>query len=101
MKLYVLDCGRVRVPDMSFLTPGRHVGMPVTIPYPMFFIDHPKGVVLFDTGPMIEHWPDSKAKDLETTPEQRADRQLLTLAYKPEDVKYVVLSHMHMDHCGG
>lgn len=101
MKLYILDCGRVRVPDMSFLTPGRNLGMPVTIPYPMFVIDHPKGLVIFDTGPMIEHWPDSKAKDLETTPEQRADRQLLTLGYKPEDAKYVVISHMHMDHCGG
>lgn len=29
------------------------------------------------------------------------DGSLIKLGYKPEDVKYVVLSHMHLDHCGG
>lgn len=100
MKLYVLDCGRIEVPT-NYLTPERDVGTPVTIPYPMFVIDHPKGLVLFDTGPVIEHWPDLMLKGVETTPEQRADRQLVRLGYKPEEVKYVVISHMHMDHCGG
>jgi N-acyl homoserine lactone hydrolase len=101
MKLFILDCGRVQVPDMSYLTPGQNVGKPITIPYCMFVIDHPKGLVLFDTGPMVEHWPEEKAAETRTTADQRVDLQLLTLGYNPEDVKYVVLSHMHMDHCGG
>ncbi|MGD0916991.1 MAG: N-acyl homoserine lactonase family protein [Thermodesulfobacteriota bacterium] len=101
MKLYVLDCGKVHVPDTNHLTPERNVGIPITIPISMFVIDHPKGLVLFDTGPIIEHWPDSMLKDVETKPEQRADRQLIKLGYKPEDVKYVVISHMHLDHTEG
>jgi N-acyl homoserine lactone hydrolase len=67
----------------------------------MFAIEHPKGLVLFDTGPLVDNWPDFVRNDVETTPEQRADRQLARLGYAPEGVKYVVLSHMHLDHCGG
>lgn len=101
MKLYVLDCGQVHVPDTNRLAVGCNVGVPITIPYSMFVIDHPKGLVLFDTGPMVEHWPEDLREEVETVPEQRADRQLVGLGYNPEDVKYIVISHMHMDHCGG
>ena len=50
MRLYVLDGGRVHLPDKNHLTPDRNVGVPVTIPILMFLIDHPKGLVVFDTG---------------------------------------------------
>ncbi len=50
MKLYVLEGGRAHLPDMSHLTPDRNVGRPITIPILMFLIDHPKGLVVFDTG---------------------------------------------------
>ena len=55
MKLFILDCGKVHVPDTGHLTPKRNVGIPVTIPIPMFVTDHPKGLVLFHTAPTIEH----------------------------------------------
>lgn len=91
MKLYVLDADQVTLPDTNHLTPERNVGVPITIPAPvMFLIDHPKGLVLFDTG-----------MDLKDKPHLRADRQLVKLGYLPEQVTYVILSHMHMDHAGG
>ena len=91
MKLYVLDADMVTLPDTNHLTPERNIGVPITIPAPVvFLIEHPKGMVLFDTGMQMEE-----------KPELRVDRQIAKLGYNPEDIKYVVLSHMHMDHAGG
>ena len=34
-------------------------------------------------------------------PEEAAVRQVARLGYQPEDVRHIVLTHMHFDHCGG
>jgi glyoxylase-like metal-dependent hydrolase (beta-lactamase superfamily II) len=34
-------------------------------------------------------------------PEQAAVRQIARLGYSPRDVRHIVLTHMHFDHCGG
>jgi glyoxylase-like metal-dependent hydrolase (beta-lactamase superfamily II) len=34
-------------------------------------------------------------------PEEAAVRQVARLGYRPGDVRHVVLTHMHFDHCGG
>ena len=34
-------------------------------------------------------------------PQEAAARQIARLGYKTEDVRHIVLSHMHFDHCGG
>jgi glyoxylase-like metal-dependent hydrolase (beta-lactamase superfamily II) len=82
---------------MSHLTPGRNAGKPVTIPLLMFVIDHPKGLVVFDTGVATDELDDPF---LECAPELRIDRQMLALGYSPGDVRFVVLSHLHFDHVG-
>jgi len=101
MKLYVLEAGHVYIPDTSHFTPERNMGAPITIPLSMFFIDHPKGLVVFDTGLNMDNLPEAMKKDVQYTPDQRIDRQMARLGYRPEDVKYVILSHMHVDHVGG
>jgi len=98
MKLYVIEGGRAHLPDLSHLTPDRNVGTPVTIPMLMFLIDHPKGLVVVDTG--VDTVTDCDPF-LEATPEQRIDAQMKRLGYEPDDVKYVILTHMHIDHVGG
>lgn len=101
MKLYILDGGRGYTPDMSLFTPGRNMGKPLTIPFSMYLIDHPGGLVVFDTGFDLEREPRKEGPGRETwKPEQRIDRQMIKLGYKPEDVKFVILSHMDWDHCG-
>jgi glyoxylase-like metal-dependent hydrolase (beta-lactamase superfamily II) len=34
-------------------------------------------------------------------PAQTAVQQVRRLGYRPEDVRHIVLTHMHFDHCGG
>jgi N-acyl homoserine lactone hydrolase len=97
MKLFVLDCGRAHLPDMNHLTPDRNVGTPITIPLLAFLIDHPQGLVLFDTGVDTDAPGDPF---LEAGPERRVDRQMERLGYRPDDVRYVILSHLHLDHIG-
>ena len=97
MRLFVLDCGRAHLPDMSHLTPDRNVGKPITVPLLAFLIDHPKGLVLFDTGVDTDREGDPF---LDTTPDRRADRQIERLGYRPADIRYVVMSHLHLDHVG-
>ncbi|MGD8240783.1 MAG: MBL fold metallo-hydrolase [Armatimonadota bacterium] len=68
-----------------------------------------QGLVLVDTGPGQDdyvHRPGIiRAFQLATIvpldPEEAAARQLALLGYRPEDVRHIVLTHMHFDHCGG
>jgi N-acyl homoserine lactone hydrolase len=97
MKLYVCEGGRGDLPDMNHLTPDRNVGKPVTIPILFFLIDHPKGLVVFDTGIDTDRGDDPFVK---ADPHLRIDRQMRRLGYEPDSVRYVILSHLHLDHIG-
>jgi N-acyl homoserine lactone hydrolase len=101
MKLFIFDGGRALVPDMSRFTSGQNIGLPVIIPFPMFLIDHPEGLVVFDTGINMDNLPEVFKEETTSSPEQRIDRQMMKLGYEPENVKYVILSHLHLDHAGG
>jgi N-acyl homoserine lactone hydrolase len=82
----------------------------VTIPISMWVIDHPKGLVVFDTGNNAavsdggckKHWEAGLCDGLK--PSQKRDdvidRQLQKLGFGPDKVKVVVTSHAHLDHIG-
>ena len=84
----------------------RQVMMPVV----MFIIDHPKGLVVFDTGNNVaisdgnckSHW-NSWICDALQPSQTRAeviDKQLEKVGYSVGDVKIVITSHSHLDHIG-
>lgn len=82
----------------------------VTIPVSMFVIDHPKGLVVFDTGNNVavsdgkckSYWRAGECDFLK--PSQKRgdviDEQLKKLGYSADQVKVVVTSHTHLDHVG-
>ena len=82
----------------------------VVIPINMCIIDHPKGLVVFDTGnnaavsdgKCASHWAAGMCDFLK--PNQRRedviDMQLKKLGFSPDRVKVVVTSHGHLDHIG-
>jgi len=66
------------------------------MPIYTYLIEHPKGLVLVDTG-------QSYAMRDENTVMEEQDtiiNKLAVLGYKPDDIKYVVMSHLHLDHSG-
>lgn len=78
----------------------------IKLPVMAFLIDTGNGYILYDTGnhpdAMKGHWPPtiSNVYPLTQKTEERLENQLALCGVKPEDVKTVVLSHMHMDHAG-
>jgi N-acyl homoserine lactone hydrolase len=108
MKMYAMSSGTLDL-DKSWLTAGRDMGKWITIPVPMFLVDHPKGIFIYDTGMnpevaknALEYWgPVAKVFVPHMKPDQALDKQVKALGYDLEDVKYIALSHMHLDHAGG
>jgi len=114
MKMYVIDNGKMWL-DRAGLVAGLRTGTMdnkhpnaewVDIPVGTFLFEHPDGLVLFDTAcdpeGMAKNWPEynkqvspHEAAEGETLPERLAQ-----LGYHPEDIKYVVISHLHTDHAG-
>ena len=101
MKLFVMDAGELRCPNKGMFTPGRDDGVPITIPVPMYLIDHPEGLVAVDAGMNVNYWPAHLRGDHDDDPEQYLDRRIEQLGYALKDVKYVIMSHYHLDHTGG
>jgi glyoxylase-like metal-dependent hydrolase (beta-lactamase superfamily II) len=82
----------------------------ITIPISMWIIDHPKGVVIYDTGNNVAI-SDGKCKDYwaagmcdflkpSQTRADVIDMQLKKLGYSVDKVKAVIVGHGHLDHIG-
>lgn len=105
-RLWALDAPTLTV-DKSLLMVGG--SGQCTVPLPAFLIEHPKGLVLFDTGlaPQAATDPESVYGelahhfDMSFSVDLTLDAQLKQLGYKMSDIKYVVASHTHFDHTGG
>ena len=81
-----------------------------TLPVNVFLIEHPAGLCLFDTGQTVRAsepdyfpawYPFYRLSRFELTAEEEAAAQLGRIGCEPEDVRWVVLSHLHNDHVGG
>jgi N-acyl homoserine lactone hydrolase len=79
------------------------------VPAPVYLVEHPKGLVVFDTSltplayedPYAAYGELATRLQMNTKPSQRPDRQLAELGYSVGDVSRVVISHLHFDHAGG
>lgn len=108
MKVYFFQAGLLQS-QKHFFTYGLDVGKPINVPVPFLLMDHPKGKVLFDTGNALEvvdnkeeHWAGIlSAYDPLMTKEQWCVNAIRSVGCAPEDIQYVILSHLHLDHAGG
>lgn len=105
--IYFLDCG-VLTCDKTFITYKQGFGELVDIPVVPVLIDTDDGYVLFDTGvdpdgltKPDEVWGGKQHFIKKFTRENDIRVQLNKVGISPEDIKYVVNSHLHWDHTGG
>jgi glyoxylase-like metal-dependent hydrolase (beta-lactamase superfamily II) len=100
--------GPFNISEMSPAIP-KEKHRDVTLPISMWIIDHPKGLVVFDTGNNVAitdnckgYWsagfcdflkPSQKREDV-------IDVRLKKIGYSLENVTVVVTSHAHLDHIG-
>ncbi|MDR1193808.1 MAG: N-acyl homoserine lactonase family protein [Peptococcaceae bacterium] len=108
MKLYVLDGGRLYL-DESLLVAGIHnatlqnqnpSAQWVATPVISFLVETAAGYVLYDTGNHPHTNTNASAVYFTWQPEQLMPESLTRLGLAPEDIKYVVQSHLHSDHVG-
>ena len=105
MKLYVFSSGALTAAK-NFLQDQGPTNT-IQIPVGFFVVMHPKGNVLFDTGNNDKILTDPsywgaffKALNPVVTPDVAIDAQLGKIGLKPDDIKYVVIGHLHLDHGG-
>jgi N-acyl homoserine lactone hydrolase len=115
-KLYVLDTGTMKM-DKNFMVAAHNpasIDNPnppaefVEFPVYAVLIDHPEGKILFDTGCNPEgmgengRWPEGVQKLFPAFQDESCYliNRLEQLNVRPADIKYVVASHLHLDHAG-
>ena len=108
MKLYSMKCGYLRVRKNVFI-PKADRNELIDIPLPVFLVIHPRGNVLFDTGPHPEVFIDATARwgglakvfqpvGIQT---DGVISQLRNIGMGSDAIRYVINSHLHFDHAGG
>ena len=106
IKLYMFQTG-------SLKTKVKYIKMnqsedPYEIPVPWYLIKHPQGDIVIDGGMSVEvaydkekHWGEViKAYDPVMKPSEWCRDMVKTVNTRPEDVKYVIQTHLHLDHTG-
>lgn len=101
MRLYIMNCGNMITPEGNVLAAFNTEQLKLVIPVPAYLLVHPKqGLVLIDTGFKYEHIPDEMKMNIAWSPLLTIRAQIGRLGYNADDVKHVLLSHLHFDHAG-
>jgi glyoxylase-like metal-dependent hydrolase (beta-lactamase superfamily II) len=98
MRIFHLNCGTIS----ARLTPAE------AIIY-CLLVETNQGLLLVDTGIGLEDYSQPTRimnvfmwlMGMPRDPGETAARQILKLGYAIEDVRHIVLTHMHLDHAGG
>ncbi len=98
MTIHILDCA-----TMSPWFPRWHIGGTCLL------ADTDQGPVLVDSGLGLHDYTNPSGMvrffirdfGIHQDPEITAVRQVARLGYSPEDVRHIILTHLHFDHAGG
>jgi glyoxylase-like metal-dependent hydrolase (beta-lactamase superfamily II) len=108
MKLHAARCGHVSV-DEGILEGGGLRGTNRLVPSMVFVIEHPEGILVWDTSmnprvctDAIGYWgPLAESISVpHYTSEETTTARLAELGIDAASVRFVVNSHLHNDHCG-
>lgn len=110
-----VDRGSFRA-DLNYMVEGavmatkdEHDPSQEFVEFPVYnlVIDHPDRTILWDTGIHHEagegHWPEGMyaAFPAEDASDHPLDEDLARAGWEIDDIDYVVMSHLHVDHTGG
>ena len=105
-KLYILNCGEGVAGDISRWSPGVDEGKSKDFVDNCYLMRHRQDWLLWDTGiaDAVAAMPNglvpSDPKAVTWRRPKTLASQLEALGVKPEDIKFVAISHTHPDHIG-
>ena len=107
-RLYFFQCGSIEVPLRNVNLGEGGGGEMLTTPVPWYLVTHPRGNAVIDGGNAPEvaidarkHW--GKLTEVSTAIMTPAEAILPTMAahgFDPADVRWIVQTHLHLDHTG-
>jgi N-acyl homoserine lactone hydrolase len=101
LRLYVFDCGRLDIPDTSPYRLKKEELASSVMSAPCFLVTHPKGTMIWDTGPVADGtFKDGVGTLRYATTTKTLTSQLAQVGFGPSDITYLALSHFHWDHVG-
>lgn len=114
MRVHVIETGRVTVRE-ALLEGPEHLGLAVlgtlfrpkmtSVPIHAYVVEHPDGLIMIDTGlhaeARIPKWIHRFANVGPIEPSEEVGPQMRARGFRPEDVRWVIPTHLHMDHAGG
>lgn len=104
----MFQCGTHKT-QMHLIKANTGLGEPYEIPVPWYVITHPRGNVLIDGGNApavavdpVAHWGRQLTDFFwpEMTPDEAVLPQLERVGIAPESIRWIVQSHLHVDHTG-
>lgn len=121
MRIHVLHCGSIDLDEAvpyyaKTWHPAPYTGLfrsrkhQMTVPVSCYLIEHPRGLILIDTGWHTEvrsnpgkylGWLYSISSTARLQQGKAIHEQLESLGYRPNDIEYLFLSHLHPDHVSG
>jgi len=106
VRLYCFSSGALTI-GKGILQNLAPLDPPIQVPVGFYVVKHPKGNIIFDTGNNdkliqdINYWPPGlQGLKPAMTPDVAVDAQLRKIGLGIDDIKYVVVSHLHLDHGG-
>jgi N-acyl homoserine lactone hydrolase len=108
IRLYMFEGGTVHLPLRNFTLGQGLGGEMITTPVIWFLLTHPRGNVIIDGGNAAEAAVDAKAhwgaitemSTLHMSPDQAVVPELHKLGVDPASIRWIVQSHLHLDHTG-
>lgn len=102
IRLYTLDCGLTEFKNADvFSDTGEYANKYLALPTPCYLIQHGKDWLLWDTG--LSDKLAGRPQEIfggRFSVKKTLAAQLAALSLKPEDIRYVGISHLHFDHTG-
>ena len=107
IQLYMFQTGTLKT-KLKYIKMNQGDGQDFEIPVPWFLIKHPRGNVVIDGGNAVEVATDKRghwgavvdAYDPVMDASENCVDQARGVGVRPEDVRYVLQSHLHLDHSG-
>lgn len=109
IKLYFMSTGTMQT-KVQFIKMNQGMNDDYEIPIPFYLLTHPKGHTLIDGGNAVEvvndaegYWGKEVMQHYKPvmTLEDGCVAQIERLGVDPADIRFVLQSHLHIDHTGG